>query len=72
MNNNFSSESNLRDMITIAPDERAINDDRDFLNNDNDSDDGAALASAGMGTDEDYGGGHMYPDDGDYDSSSDF
>jgi hypothetical protein len=26
-----------------------------------------------MGTDEDYGGGdHMYPDDGDYDSSSDF
>ena len=74
MNSNFSSESDLRDMITIAPDESVIDNDcprpDDF---DCDGDDGDALASAGMGTDEDYGDGdHMYPPDGDYDPSSDF
>jgi len=49
VNNTIDTNSDLRDLIAVSPEELNERHHHDS------SDDGQALASAGMGTDEDYG-----------------
>lgn len=55
MNDTIDTGSDLRDLIFVSPEEGERGPD-------NCLDDGEALASAGMGTDEDYGGEDRFLD----------